>query len=60
MVKDMKASFGLELENYARFFEEVGVNIAAGQFTRVPEMDPDEFSKAGGVVVTGRFCVSLG
>ena len=58
LVKNVKASLSWQLENDARFFEEVGVDIPWGQFSRDSEMDPDEFSETGWVVVSGCFSIT--
>ena len=58
LVKNVKASLSWQLENDARFFEEVGVDIAWGQFSRDAEMNTDEFSETGRVVVSGCFSVT--
>ena len=48
------------LVGHPRLLQEVDVNEATSQFSQVVEVDPDELSKAGRVVVPDGFGIAIG
>ena len=48
------------LVSHPRFLKQVDVNEASGQLSHVVEVDPDELSKPGRVVVPDGFGIAIG
>ena len=59
LVEDVEAALGLELEGDTRLLEQVGINITRREFTSRLEVDTDEFTEAGGVIVTDGLGVTV-
>ena len=55
----MIVSLGSLLENDTRLFQKIGIDITRGQLSSVSEVDSNEFTETGGVVVTDSFSITL-
>ena len=60
LVEDVEATLGLELEGDTRLLEQVGVDITRRKFTSGLEVNTDEFTETGGVIVTDGLGVTVG
>merc|ERR1719193_200291 len=60
LVEDVVIPLDLKLEGDARLFQEVGLDIGGGDLGGGAEMDTDELTEAGGVVVSDGFGVTVG
>ena len=58
--EDVVAALVRLLVSHPRFLKQVDVNVASGQLSHVVEVDPDEFSKPGRVVVPDGFGIAIG
>ena len=58
--EDVVASLVGLLVSHPRFLEQVDVDVAASQLAHVVEVDPDELSEPGRVVVPDGFGVAVG
>ena len=56
--EDVVAALVRLLVSHPRFLKQVDVNEASGQLSHVVEVDPDEFTKPGGVVVPYSFGIA--
>merc|ERR1719232_375743 len=60
LVEDVVGSLNLLLLSDTRLLKQIGDNVATSQLTRGSEMDTDEFTKTGRVVVSGGLGISVG
>merc|ERR1719447_1452014 len=60
LVEDMVIPFDLQLEGDTGLLQKVGLDIGGGDFGSGAEMDTDEFTESGGVVVTDGLGVTVG
>merc|ERR1719347_356532 len=60
LVEDMVISLDLQLEGDTGLLQKVGLDIGGGDFGSGAEMDTDEFTESGGVVVTDGLGVTVG
>ena len=60
LVEDMVRPLDLLLLSDTRLLQQVGDDVATGQLTRGGEMDTDELSETGRVVIPGSLGVSIG
>ena len=58
--EDVVATLVRLLVSHPRFLKQVDVNEASGQLSHVVEVDPDELSKPGRVVVPDGFGIAIG
>merc|ERR1739838_1017853 len=59
LVEDMVISFNLQLEGDTGLLQKVGLDISGGDFGGGAEVDTDELSESGGVVVTDGLGVAV-
>jgi len=60
LVEDMVGSLNLLLLSNTRLLKKIGHNVATSKLTRGGEMDTDEFTETGGVVVSGGLGITIG
>merc|ERR1719232_1966310 len=60
LVEDMVGSLDLLLLSDTRLLKQIGHNVATSQLTRGSEMDTDELSETGGVVIPGCLGIAIG
>merc|ERR1712212_1366832 len=60
LVEDMVISLDLQLEGDTGLLQKVGLDIGGGDFGGGAEVDTDEFTESGGVVVTDGLGVTVG
>merc|ERR1712142_465000 len=60
LVEDMVISLDLQLEGDTGLLQKVGLDIGGGDFGSGAEVDTDEFTESGGVVVTDGLGVTVG
>merc|ERR1719270_722987 len=59
LVEDVVGSLNLLLFSNTRLLKQIGDNVATSQLTRGSEMDTDEFTKTGRVVIPCSFGISI-
>ena len=60
LVEDVETTLGLQLEDNARFLQQVGIDITRCQFTSKTEVNTDEFTETGRVIVTSGLGITEG
>merc|ERR1719245_2698315 len=60
LVEDVVGSLNLLLLSNTRLLKQIGDNVATSQLTRGSEMDTDEFTETGRVVVSGGLGITVG
>merc|ERR1719150_209835 len=60
LVEDMVGSLDLLLLSDTRLLQKIGHDVATSQLARGGEVDTDEFTETGGVVIPGSLSISVG
>ena len=60
LVEDVVGSLHSLLLSDTRLFKQIGHNVASTELARGSEVDTDEFTKTGGVVIPGSLGISVG
>ena len=58
LVENVETTLRFELERDARFLQKVRVNVTRGKHAVQVEVNSNEFTEAGGVIVTNCFCIT--
>ena len=58
LVEDVVVTFASQLEGDTRFFEQVSLDITTREAARGTEVDTDEFTESGRVIVTKSFGIT--
>ena len=58
LVENVETTLRLELEGDSRFLQKVRVNVTRGKHAMQVEVNSNEFTETGGVIVTNCFCIT--